>query len=70
MEWISCKDRLPDKNGSYFVTFTWGEIVRCTDKMNFYLSDHSYRWIWDNHGHRNMTNNVKAWMPAEPYMGN
>lgn len=69
MEWISCKDRLPEKSGSYFVTFFWGDIVRCTDKMNFHLSGHYYRWIWDKFNGRDMTGNVIAWLPSEPYMG-
>jgi len=66
MEWISCKDRLPEKSGSYFVTFVWSEIVRCTEKMEFHLTGHHYRWVWNG---RDMTYNVKAWMTSEPYMG-
>lgn len=66
MEWISCKDKLPEESGSYFVTFKWGEIVRCTDKMEFHLMGHHYRWVWNG---RDMTGNVKAWMTSEPYMG-
>ena len=66
MEWISCKEKLPEQSGSYFVTFNWGEIVRCTEKIQFHLTYPYYRWIWNG---RDITPNVKAWMPSDPYMG-
>ena len=68
MEWIPCKESQPKVSGSYFVTFNWGEYVRLTDKMDYYLSGTTYRWIWDKFNHRDMTYDVVAWMPAEPYM--
>ena len=68
MEWIPCRERLPDENGEYFVTFIW-DMVRCTSKMNFYRKDCYYKWIWDKYNFRDMTYNVIAWMSAEPYLG-
>ena len=68
MEWIPCKESQPKVSGSYFVTFNWGEYVRLTDKMDYYLSGTKYRWVWDKFNHRDMTYDVVAWMPAEPYI--
>ena len=69
MEWISCKDRLPEKSGAYIVTFIWGDVSVSIDKMNFLLSGNHYRWTWDKFRNRDMTDAVKAWLPYEPYMG-
>jgi len=70
MEWISCKDKLPEKSGAYIVTFIWGDVALYIDKMNFYLSSNNhYRWTWDKFKDRDMTDAVKAWLPYEPYMG-
>lgn len=66
MEWIPCKKQQPKVSGSYFVTFNWGEHVRLTDKMDYYLSGN--KWFWDKFNYRDMTYAVVAWMPAEPYM--
>lgn len=71
MEWIPCKERLPDKNGVYFVTFIFGEYVALTDKMHYYTNGNTFKWTWDNYNHRDMTCHVVAWMPfPEPYMEN
>ena len=70
MKWISIYDKLPEKSGRYLVTFTWGEIVHCIDMMEFHKMGQEYRWITDKFPHRDMTNNVIAWMEVIPYLNN
>lgn len=61
-EWIPCSERLPDKNGSYLVSFK--EAITNSDGLCVkYWSGEEQRWRPCNYA---PSVNWQAWMPLPP----
>lgn len=56
-QWIPCSERLPEKNGNYLVTITWGWGGRSTVDIDYWQLD----CIWAG-----FEDKVTAWMPLPP----
>lgn len=68
MNWISCKEKLPEHSEIYTVTV---EALNDPDKPRFidfaYFSDGSQMWFGDEYEYEKENEcKVVAWMPAPP----
>ena len=80
MEWISVKDRVPDKSGEYLVTETFDESViilfaEWDSKFKEFIDQAGHQYIADVSDEKGnifyddvMAERITAWMPLpEPY---
>ena len=78
-EWIPCSERLPDKYGEYYVTWTCDynykpfwliEIIECEETNEFDYDNNVFKMEWILNDTMKSYSNPKvvAWMPLpEPY---